>query len=747
MKTQFVFFAVMLTAGLFASCQNPVSNTNKTPVETPEYTTPSADGNTYIKFDNTQGVCTVIVYDHSQRRDTDIIEVVRAGASSGQRNWTASEMQSFFLSFQFPVPGAEETTVIYTPASVEKNQILARIDSGKITSIRIPKLEDTLLSRQDLLSGDSYLIIQNDASYSFNLQRGASLIKPENLGGMVVNAGEKALYKVEGGAAASAYTLLVGASSVNFPASPAQFAAGHVYRFVYTGGSPLTARGSTQLDVTTVAAQGQSGGDIPAVPAGLVVTGVTQDSVSLSWNAVSGANGYRIYRSPSADGAFFQIGSRAAAQTPSYTDSGLAPSTVYYYKVSAVNVVGESAMSAAIMSDGKCTVTILNLSGAVTAPVKNAIPETILPELNNDQYTVTGITWQTVSGDAVSDVFATGVAYKAILRLQAQDAYTFAGLGSNVFTFSGATSVTAAVTGQTATVTVTFPELGRVDLSAGTADEFFDKLSWIKSNGEPDTYYVITLTANISLSPQTLNADLSSRLRSTTVKITGEGSVKAITLNANGSLFTLKGYNEVNKFTFILDENVRLQGKSNNTASVVTVNQYAEFIMQGGTISGNTSSSYGGGVYVSSGTFTMSGGTISSNNTSSSYGGGGGGVYVSSGTFTMSGGTISGNTSSSSSGRGGGVYVNSSTFTMSGGTISGNTACYGGGVFSSGGRFTKSGDSIIYGNDAPTTSKNTASGGSGHAVNVNNGSKNRNTTALPVDTMDSDLSGAAGGWE
>jgi autotransporter-associated beta strand protein len=46
-------------------------------------------------------------------------------------------------------------------------------------------------------------------------------------------------------------------------------------------------------------------------------------------------------------------------------------------------------------------------------------------------------------------------------------------------------------------------------------------------------------------------------------------------------------------------------------------------------------------------------------------------VFVSgNGTFMMNGGEISGNTSS----YGGGVYVNDGTFTMNGGEISGNTA-------------------------------------------------------------------------
>jgi hypothetical protein len=93
------------------------------------------------------------------------------------------------------------------------------------------------------------------------------------------------------------------------------------------------------------------------------------------------------------------------------------------------------------------------------------------------------------------------------------------------------------------------------------------------------------------------------------------------------------------------------------------------------------SDSSGGGVDVGSGTFTMNGGTITGNSSSSYYSYGGG--VSSSGTFTMSGGTISGNYSSFS---GGGVS-SGGTFTMSGGTISGNSSFSGGGVLI-GGTFT-----------------------------------------------------------
>ena len=82
-----------------------------------------------------------------------------------------------------------------------------------------------------------------------------------------------------------------------------------------------------------------TGTTIPPTPSGLAVTGTTSSSVSLSWNASSGATGYNVYRG----------GSKVASVTgTSYTDSGLSASTTYSYAVSATNSAGESAKSSAV---------------------------------------------------------------------------------------------------------------------------------------------------------------------------------------------------------------------------------------------------------------------------------------------------------------------------------------------------------------------------------------------------------------
>ncbi|GAA2972954.1 glycoside hydrolase family 18 protein [Streptomyces flavovirens] len=83
----------------------------------------------------------------------------------------------------------------------------------------------------------------------------------------------------------------------------------------------------------------EPGPAIPGAPAGLAVGTTTSSSVALSWNAVSGATGYTVYR----DGA------KATTTTgTSATVSGLAADTAYQFSVSATNAAGESVRSATV---------------------------------------------------------------------------------------------------------------------------------------------------------------------------------------------------------------------------------------------------------------------------------------------------------------------------------------------------------------------------------------------------------------
>jgi titin len=80
----------------------------------------------------------------------------------------------------------------------------------------------------------------------------------------------------------------------------------------------------------------------PAAPSGLLATAASATQINLSWtNNATKQTGFKVERS--ADGVTFtQIGTTGATTTI-YSDSPLAPVTIYYYRVRATNGAGDSA--------------------------------------------------------------------------------------------------------------------------------------------------------------------------------------------------------------------------------------------------------------------------------------------------------------------------------------------------------------------------------------------------------------------
>ncbi|MDE6200332.1 MAG: hypothetical protein K2M47_00420, partial [Clostridiales bacterium] len=178
------------------------------------------------------------------------------------------------------------------------------------------------------------------------------------------------------------------------------------------------------------------------------------------------------------------------------------------------------------------------------------------------------------------------------------------------------------------------------------------------------------------------NKNITLDLNSHTLQMTGIGSV----IHVQGE-FTLED-NTIND-GLITGGNAELGGG-------VLVDAYlASFTMKGGTISGNTATVNGGGVYGYASYVTIESGNICGNTALQR----GGGVYVVGCDLAMTGGTVTGNTAV----EGGGVYATyESGFEFNGGTVTGNTAELGGGVHINNGTFNMtageiSGNSAAYG--------------------------------------------------
>ena len=73
-----------------------------------------------------------------------------------------------------------------------------------------------------------------------------------------------------------------------------------------------------------------------------VKVSTTNNTVKVSWNKVSGASGYRVYKSISKDGKYEAIKTITSGKTISYTDKDVKAGKTYYYKVIAYkNVDGK----------------------------------------------------------------------------------------------------------------------------------------------------------------------------------------------------------------------------------------------------------------------------------------------------------------------------------------------------------------------------------------------------------------------
>ena len=242
-------------------------------------------------------------------------------------------------------------------------------------------------------------------------------------------------------------------------------------------------------------------------------------------------------------------------------------------------------------------------------------------------------------------------------------------------------------------------DLGRLLLTGTAANPIqppgatpADQLDWLRANAASGNYYLIELTGNAAIAPQTTLVPAGTN----GVTITLLGAGHTVNLDGNGTLFTV-----VDGATLALG-NITLEGHDDNNASLVRVMPGGTLYMnEGSAITGNNNTTGFGGGVLNGGTFTMHNGRISGNIAGSS----GGGVWIQpSATFTMHNGEIYDNHArgvGDAIGNGGGVAVGEGTFAMYGGTITGNTAIRGGGgvVVGGVGTFAMSGGTIS-GNEA-----------------------------------------------
>ena len=119
----------------------------------------------------------------------------------------------------------------------------------------------------------------------------------------------------------------------------------------------------------------------PAIPTGLAVSNATVNSLMITWNPVSTADTYQLYRDLAYDGTYDH--EVYSGDQLSFIDPSLAEYTRYHYKVRATNAIGSSGKSISV--SGR---TLLN----TTSP---PIPQNLT--LSNVDTTSLRVSWDSVS--------------------------------------------------------------------------------------------------------------------------------------------------------------------------------------------------------------------------------------------------------------------------------------------------------------------------------------------------------------
>jgi glycosidase/fibronectin type 3 domain-containing protein len=117
------------------------------------------------------------------------------------------------------------------------------------------------------------------------------------------------------------------------------------YRYGGTGSATVSG-GTLHVTVGAVSGALLASGAVdlepPAAPSALHVTSEGNGSVGLAWNAVAGATGYDVYRSPVSGGGYVKANGAAVTGT-SFTDTGLVNAHTYYYVVRALDASGNAS--------------------------------------------------------------------------------------------------------------------------------------------------------------------------------------------------------------------------------------------------------------------------------------------------------------------------------------------------------------------------------------------------------------------
>jgi alpha-amylase len=223
----------------------------------------------------------------------------------------------------------------------------------------------------------------------------------------------------------------------------------------------------------------------PVAPAGLTATAASSSSINLAWTASAGATTYTVYRSTSKTGTFSSIGTPSSL---SYSDSGLTPSTAYYYYVTATNTAGTSAASSTVTATTNALPIPAAPTGLTATPASSSsISLAWTASTNATSYTVSRSTSATGTFAAVGTPSTTSFTDTG---LTAATTYYYYVTATDTAGTSPASSTASATTASASAFTATYPTM---DLRGSMNSWGTTSMSLIAN----DTWQaIVTLTPN-----------------------------------------------------------------------------------------------------------------------------------------------------------------------------------------------------------------------------------------------------------
>jgi hypothetical protein len=326
----FAIYATLITLAV-GGCGQQVSpgSNNELPV--------NPSDSSFIQFENKSSF-PVHLYSSSYSRDYDenpfaSVDMNRTSAAIAYPAGAAE----FYITYLLSVDGF---AIPYAPPG-EAGYVSGWVAANQATAIPIPPLSDRLSGQQmaSSVTNKVYVKIQNASYSALEFFQGSSPLNTREDAQKTVNARETKTYLIQIGPAASYSFKRNGITTLNFPAGMTQFEAGHVYSFLYDG-TILKLLSDRALSINSALVD-----VLPplAVPQGLNISLVSESSIKLEWDAVSGATGYKVYKSTAdSGGEYIELASTAGT---TWTDTGLIAGTCYYYKVLAVDGLRNSDFS------------------------------------------------------------------------------------------------------------------------------------------------------------------------------------------------------------------------------------------------------------------------------------------------------------------------------------------------------------------------------------------------------------------